>query len=523
MKSQSEELSILIDAYVSGQATDEQVEELTERLRSDTAARERFVEMADTHACMAVDESLWVSAQGSQTTPSSGQTRTVMLRAGVRPAIAYAGWLTAVAAIIVICLPMGTPDDLENSGTALALSADRLPAARMTQQIDVEWQEDTEARVTGEPLDGKWVRISSGIIQVEFASGAQLGLQGPAELRIDSDMECFLQSGRLTVLAPPEASQFTVTSPAGKVVDLGTEFGIVVDSSGQMDVHVLEGEVEVASSTEPDPGKKKTLLENEAVTVSTEAGEFAVAEIDRAAFESIRHETLLASKPLKLQFDCGSRAGLYQGAESPAHAAGDMSAHDVFWNSVVGDQLGNLTLADGSVTASAIEVDYGASRTQDVEWDKEPNQVHSSFCKSSGVFDTALGRDRLRDAGTVGLRIRGLPAGTYRVFFIGRLTDTGTTRGNFLTTKAFRSTIGINLNRLPESPDLIMPLDDPGAGEWINGQTHLVREVLISGPDDYLTVLTRKSRQHSLRESGGLSAIVGLQIVQIPDVGEAQL
>jgi hypothetical protein len=517
MNPQSEELSILIDAYVSGRATDEQVDKLTERLQSDEAAREWFVEMADTHACMAVDESLWVSTQSSQTTPSSSKTRSVMLRAGVRPVIAYAGWLTAVVAIIMICLPMGTPDDNEESGTALALSVDRIPAARMTQQIAVEWQDDTEARVTGEPLDGKWVRVSSGIIQVEFASGAQLGLQGPAELRIDSDMGCFLQSGRLTVLAPPEASEFTVTSPAGKVVDLGTEFGIVVDSSGQMDVHVLEGEVEVASSTEPDPGKKKTLLENEAVTVSTEAGEFAVAEIDRAAFESIRHETLLASKPLKLQFDCGSRAGLYQGVESPAHAAGDMSAHEVFWNSIVGDQLGNLTLADGSVTSSAIELDYGSSRTQDVEWGREPNQVRSSFCQSSGVFDTALGRDRLRDAGTIGLRIRGLPAGTYRVFFIGRLTDTGTTRGDFLTNKAFRSAIGVNLDAIPDPHEIIMPVEDSGAAQWVDGQTHLVGEVTLSGPDDYLTVLTRKSKQHSPVASGGHSAIAGVQIVQITD------
>ena len=52
-----------------------------------------------------------------------------------------------------------------------------------------------------------------------------------------------LASGRLTVRAPAEAAGFTVHTPASEVVDLGTEFAVVVERGGATELHVLEGEV----------------------------------------------------------------------------------------------------------------------------------------------------------------------------------------------------------------------------------------------------------------------------------------
>ncbi|MBM82082.1 MAG: hypothetical protein CMJ78_16045 [Planctomycetaceae bacterium] len=63
---------------------------------------------------------------------------------------------------------------------------------------------------------------------------------------------------------------------------------------GQTDVHVLGGEVEVETIDAADSVQSKTLGENEAATVGADDREIAPAEIDRAAFEPIRYETILA-------------------------------------------------------------------------------------------------------------------------------------------------------------------------------------------------------------------------------------
>ena len=54
-----------------------------------------------------------------------------------------------------------------------------------------------------------------------------------------------LAAGTLLARVPPPAKGFRIDTPTASVVDLGTQFGLVVAESGQTDVHVLQGRVEV--------------------------------------------------------------------------------------------------------------------------------------------------------------------------------------------------------------------------------------------------------------------------------------
>ena len=53
-----------------------------------------------------------------------------------------------------------------------------------------------------------------------------------------------LLQGRLTVKVPEEAIGFTVQTPSGDVVDLGTEFAVDVGKKGATELYVLDGTVE---------------------------------------------------------------------------------------------------------------------------------------------------------------------------------------------------------------------------------------------------------------------------------------
>ena len=50
----------LIHAFLDGRATDAEIDRLNEMLLADAAAREMYVQLADMHSCLAVDEQLWV-------------------------------------------------------------------------------------------------------------------------------------------------------------------------------------------------------------------------------------------------------------------------------------------------------------------------------------------------------------------------------------------------------------------------------------------------------------------------------
>ena len=60
MSHSSLELTDLIHAFLDGRATDAEVDRLNELLLADPAARATYVQLADMHSCLAVDEQLWV-------------------------------------------------------------------------------------------------------------------------------------------------------------------------------------------------------------------------------------------------------------------------------------------------------------------------------------------------------------------------------------------------------------------------------------------------------------------------------
>jgi hypothetical protein len=109
---------------------------------------------------------------------------------------------------------------------------------------DCQWVGDESAMPGRDMRAGKTLRLQRGLAEIQFDRGARLILQGPAGLELLSGNEARLLHGSLTARVPSEARGFTVISPRGKVVDLGTEFGLSVDDRGNTAVHVFAGEVE---------------------------------------------------------------------------------------------------------------------------------------------------------------------------------------------------------------------------------------------------------------------------------------
>ena len=345
------------------------------------------------------------------------------------------------------------------------------------------------------------------IVQVQFSSGATVTVEGPARLRLDDPMKCRNFFGKLAANCPPSAHGFVISFSGGKVVDLGTEFALNTEPEGKTDVHVLNGEVIVARTDEDDRVlSEKNLLGHSAVVVGEEIEEIAY---DDQPFSRLKRESLIRSQPIKLQFDLGHRAGLYAGTNAPAHAVGDMFEHEDSWAQIVGDQSGTLIMADGNVCPLPILVDYGHGDGS-IDWDATPvdpwGKVHS---KARGIFDTALCQDHRPWDFDLGIRVSGLPAGTYRVYALCRSARR--------PGAAYDVSFGVNLDRQLEDPISIPPMDPDLVPQWIEGVTYEVEDVEVSGEEDWVTFITRYSRERSIKTPPhhGRSVLLGLQIVEI--------
>lgn len=95
----------------------------------------------------------------------------------------------------------------------------------------------------GAKLRGETHSLKGGSVELVSARGARIVIEAPAEFRFETDQRLHVMRGRLSAEVPPAAKGFTVVTPSGDAVDLGTRFGVDVPASGAAEVHVFEGEV----------------------------------------------------------------------------------------------------------------------------------------------------------------------------------------------------------------------------------------------------------------------------------------
>jgi hypothetical protein len=392
------------------------------------------------------------------------------------------------------------------------LDSDPPPVAVLTRAINLEWQqlERFQAEL-GQPIEPGWLRIKSGIAEITFRRGAVVSVEGPAHIRIDNAMSCRSKFGKLSAICPESAHGFTIHFRGGRVVDLGTQFALNSSSEGITDVHVIDGEVIVALMDDKDQVlKERKLTTRLAVSLDPDAKKIETTVYNDELFSSLQAASMNRAQPVKLQLDFGHRAGLYTGINAPAHAAGDMVAHERAWTQVVGDHSGSLLMADGNICPYPVQIDYGHG-IDEIDWNAAPlDPTGSPYKKAGPIFDTALCQDHRPTKGNLGYRISGLPAGRYRIYALCR-----SVRRPFA---AYDVSIGVNLQKQLQIPLSIPPMNNHSVEKWIAGQTHAVSEIQISGPDDWATVITRYAPERSQEKNhlaGIRSVLLGLQVVMI--------
>lgn len=128
---------------------------------------------------------------------------------------------------------------------AFAFRASEAPLATLVEVKNARWESSSLPTEPGSKLGRGRLRLVDGLARVIFRSGAEVSLEGPAELELVNANACFLHSGALVAHVPEPAHGFVVATAHAQLIDHGTDFGISADAAGRAQVQVLQGEVEL--------------------------------------------------------------------------------------------------------------------------------------------------------------------------------------------------------------------------------------------------------------------------------------
>lgn len=223
------ESDTLIQRYLIGIASEEEVQELERRLEASPDLRRSFVRASQLDSVgrdSAIEQSMLesrplVTDQASVTIASrstADRWRTIASLAGL------------AASLLLIVLLWSR----DRSGIAVIVSSE-----------NAAW-ESSLPTLPGDQLHSGTLHLRAGVATIRFHRGAELLLEAPATLELISDMRCRLDSGAAIVDVPDSAIGFVVESPGGYAEDFGTRFAVRVnDVNEESDFELIEGEIEV--------------------------------------------------------------------------------------------------------------------------------------------------------------------------------------------------------------------------------------------------------------------------------------
>jgi hypothetical protein len=158
------------------------------------------------------------------------------------------------------------------------------PIARLVETNGARWENSSLPTNPGAALDHGRLRLIEGVARIVFQKGAEVSLEGPAELELTGPNACFLHRGALVAHVPEPAKGFIVGTRNAQLIDHGTDFGISTDAAGRAQVQVLKGEVELQHG---QTGEKLRLQTRESASIVSNrftSGERMEIEPDRFAF-----------------------------------------------------------------------------------------------------------------------------------------------------------------------------------------------------------------------------------------------
>jgi ferric-dicitrate binding protein FerR (iron transport regulator) len=240
MNERGDELQSLCESAIEGRLTPEQAARLDRLVVDDREARRYYVEYMNQHACLrwsVADPAFLASPllSGAAVAKTPASVRAGSWRPRRHWTLSLAGGMAA-AAVLILGVWLGT----RSPGAQVPQAV-----ATLSGTVACKWGSGSLPTETGSRLPAGRLRLVEGLARISFADGAEVTLEGPADVELVSPSRCILHAGRMVAKVPTEAIGFTVDTATAVIKDLGTEFGVNAREGLSADVHVFDGLVDV--------------------------------------------------------------------------------------------------------------------------------------------------------------------------------------------------------------------------------------------------------------------------------------
>lgn len=224
------ELDRRIHALLDGAISGEEHRELESVLLSDESARRRYMGLAALHGLLEIEAEQRSNAIRQGPVPVDLVVFRQRRRVFRVAAISAAAVLLAGAFVLRLLFvpPPATATVAMSEGTVFTISH-----ASMLAKPPPE----------GSLMPGSTLRITQGTVELTFGSGVKAIVQGPETLTVIDRRSIAMREGVAWFHVPAAATGFEVRTPELRVVDLGTEFGVIARPDAADEVHVFKGKV----------------------------------------------------------------------------------------------------------------------------------------------------------------------------------------------------------------------------------------------------------------------------------------
>ena len=301
----SEEEKDWLDAYLDGTIEPQDFESLQNRMMESPVLR------ALMRRYLALDNSLrnesgeagfaeesvsnpWLKVEGLPA-PKESDSKKIISFPGLAPLVAAAclAFLLGSALMYWKSLNDDTP-----GGGSLVHSNSEEPSAQgfavIEKLFEAAWPESGSPRREGDTLGAEVFRLTSGTAEIQFFSGAMMTVEGPAEISLKSAWEASCTEGAVRMQVPPAARGFKLQAPSTEIIDLGTEFGLVV-RDGKGHVEVFDGEIAVHQKGEKETLVKKGSalgLASDGTVTEEETGKVKYPDAKRFGSQAVEQQRL---------------------------------------------------------------------------------------------------------------------------------------------------------------------------------------------------------------------------------------
>ena len=192
----------LVWKLIDREITDEEFKELQNELSADTDLRTYYQNALETDSTLS----------NRHHTPflnfNEGENKK---SAKVVSFFSLTGWIAAAIVICIALFPRSSSD------------------VKLVAALNPDWRgHSVEVR---DECPDNMLQLHSGAIELSFPTRTNVVIEGPAFFRVENDSTLHLAKGAATITHSGSPETFHLKTPLGRIVDLGTQFGVLVDHS----------------------------------------------------------------------------------------------------------------------------------------------------------------------------------------------------------------------------------------------------------------------------------------------------